>query len=123
MTDGDEAILVDPGYSRYDSQLAHLLATLGLSMDAISAVFVTHHHVDHIGTAELARSNRAQVFAHESDVAKLSGRTKSHPPDGFFRESWRPRRSPKDRPSGGCVSRRASAVTGRGYCLERGNRS
>lgn len=90
VTDGDEAILVDAGYSRYDSQLAHLLGTLGLSMDAISAVFVTHHHVDHAGTAELARSNGAQVFAHENDVPKISGRSPSHPPSGFFRESWRP---------------------------------
>ena len=90
ITEGDEAILVDAGYSRYDSQLTQLLATLGLSMDAISAVFVTHHHVDHVGTAELARANGAQVFAHERDVAKISGRTASHPPSGFFRESWRP---------------------------------
>lgn len=90
VTEGDEAILVDAGYSRYDSQLAELLSTLRLSMDAISAVFVTHHHVDHVGTAELARSHGAQVFAHEEDVANISGRTASHPPSGFFRDSWRP---------------------------------
>lgn len=90
VTDGDEAILVDAGYSRYDPQLAQLLAALGIAIGAISAVFVTHHHVDHVGTAELARSNGAQVFVHENDAAKVSGRTVSHPPSGFFRQSWRP---------------------------------
>ena len=90
VTDGRDAILVDAGYPRYARQLEGALAALGLRMSEIAAVIVTHHHVDHAGTAETARAGGATVYAGQADVPIIRGERPSHPPDGFYREVWRP---------------------------------
>lgn len=90
VVEASDTILIDAGYTRYDSQLVELLSALGTSPDAIVAVFVTHHHVDHVGTAEFARRHRARVFGGAGDADKIRGTEKSHPPVGFFRHAWRP---------------------------------
>jgi class 3 adenylate cyclase/glyoxylase-like metal-dependent hydrolase (beta-lactamase superfamily II) len=91
VTDGDDAVLVDSGYPGYFSQLEHLVRGLGVVLEGIRAVIVTHHHVDHAGTAEAVRSQAgAAVFIGEGDAAIVQGEHPSHPPHGFWRESWRP---------------------------------
>jgi glyoxylase-like metal-dependent hydrolase (beta-lactamase superfamily II) len=58
---------------------------------AIEAVFVTHHHVDHVGIAERVRSaGGATVYVGEGDAAIVRGDRPSHPPGGFWGQSWRP---------------------------------
>jgi glyoxylase-like metal-dependent hydrolase (beta-lactamase superfamily II) len=52
LVDGREATLIDAGYPRYWPQVPEALEGLGLRADSIAAVLVTHHHVDHAGTAE-----------------------------------------------------------------------
>jgi glyoxylase-like metal-dependent hydrolase (beta-lactamase superfamily II) len=90
MDDG-QAILVDAGYPRYEARLDACLDELGLTLDAIKAVFVTHHHVDHVGVAERVRSAAgATVYVGEGDAAIVQGKRPSHPPAGFWREWWRP---------------------------------
>jgi len=82
---------VDAGYPGYFDQLAKLLDGLGLPISAVAAVVVTHHHVDHAGTAEAVRSSAgAEVFLHEADRGKVTGEQRSHVPPGFYRQSWRP---------------------------------
>ena len=85
-----EFVLVDAGYPRYWPQVERTLAQLGAPVDAIAAVVVTHHHVDHAGTAEQALADaRATVFVHEADAPAVGGDRPSHPPDGFYRQAWR----------------------------------
>jgi glyoxylase-like metal-dependent hydrolase (beta-lactamase superfamily II) len=85
-----EFVLVDAGYPRYWPQVERVLAQFGAPLDAIAAVIVTHHHVDHAGTAEQARSAAgATVFVHEADAPVVEGDRASHPPHGFYREAWR----------------------------------
>ena len=87
----DGAVLIDAGYPRYLRQLEQLLHSLGKSPDWIAAVIVTHHHVDHVGTAEAVRQLGASgVFAHARDADKVSGRRRSQVPPNFYRNSWRP---------------------------------
>lgn len=91
MVDGDAGLLVDAGYPGYFKQLREQLAALGLALEAIEAVIVTHHHVDHAGTAEATRAGSgATVFVGEGDEAIARGERPSHPPQGFWREVWRP---------------------------------
>jgi glyoxylase-like metal-dependent hydrolase (beta-lactamase superfamily II) len=89
--DGTEFTLVDAGYPRYWKQVAAALDSLGASPSAISGVIVTHHHVDHSGTAERVRADgEAKVFVGRGDADIVRGQRPSHVPPGFYRQSWRP---------------------------------
>jgi glyoxylase-like metal-dependent hydrolase (beta-lactamase superfamily II) len=55
VVEGSDATLVDAGYPRYWPEITEALEGLGLSADSIRAVLVTHHHVDHVGTADQVR--------------------------------------------------------------------
>jgi glyoxylase-like metal-dependent hydrolase (beta-lactamase superfamily II) len=91
VRDGDDWTLVDAGYPRYLEQLIAALAALGSSLEAVTGVIVTHHHVDHVGTAEAVRSRSgARVLVHAGDADIVSGARRSHVPPGFYRQSWRP---------------------------------
>jgi glyoxylase-like metal-dependent hydrolase (beta-lactamase superfamily II) len=91
VTDGDEGTLVDSGYPGYFSQLQSAGRRLGAAVEGVRAVIVTHHHVDHAGTAAAVRSQAgATVFIGEGDAEIVRGEHPSHPPHGFWRESWRP---------------------------------
>lgn len=91
VVDDGEATLVDAGYPGYLQQLEQLASSRGIRLDAIRAVVVTHHHVDHTGTAEAVRSRHgASVFVGADDAAKVRGERPSHPPQGFWGEAWRP---------------------------------
>lgn len=91
VLDGPGLTVIDAGYPRYVGQLEQAVAALGKTVRDIAAVIVTHHHVDHAGTAEAIRSRAdARIFVHERDAAIVRGERASHPPTGFFREAWRP---------------------------------
>jgi glyoxylase-like metal-dependent hydrolase (beta-lactamase superfamily II) len=71
VADGREATLNDAGHPRYSAQLDDALDRLGARR---SAVIVTHHHVDHAGTAEHARAEHgATVYVHAEDRQKVAG--------------------------------------------------
>ena len=85
------AILIDAGYPGYLTQLDSAIAGLGKPVEQIAAVLVTHHHVDHAGTAEAVRSrDGATIFVGAGDTQKVRGEDASHPPSGFYRHAWRP---------------------------------
>lgn len=91
VAEGRELVLIDAGYPRYWKQLRRATEGLGLALSAIRAVIVTHHHIDHAGTAETVRTHTgAAVLAHESDAPIVRGERRSHVPPGFYRQSWRP---------------------------------
>ncbi len=91
VVDDSRAILVDGGYPRYAGRLDAGLRQLGIEHEAIEAVFVTHHHADHVGVAEHLRSAAgATIFVGEGDASIVRGDRPSHPPAGFWQQSWRP---------------------------------
>ncbi len=70
VRDGGEWTMIDAGYPGYFAQLADALDALGSRVEAVRGVIVTHHHVDHAGTAEAVRSrSAATVFVHSGDAA------------------------------------------------------
>ena len=89
VAEDGEFTLVDAGYPGYWKQLVRALATLGASPEAIQGVLVTHHHVDHAGTAARLRALGARVIVGAGDADIVTGRRPSHPPRGFYRQSWR----------------------------------
>lgn len=91
VQEGADYALIDAGYPRYFRQLRAAVAELGTTLHAIRGVVVTHHHVDHAGTAEALRSVAGvPVFANQHDADMVRGRRRSHVPPGFYRQSWRP---------------------------------
>src|SRR3954454_16941733 len=90
VTEGDGAILVDAGYPGYAADLEAAFAALGRRLTDVEAVIVTHHHVDHAGTAEHLHASGATVYVARADAAIVRGERPSHPPSGFYGQAWRP---------------------------------
>ncbi len=65
---GDVAILIDNGFSGKEAEKR--LASIGSSMERISAILVTHEHADHVrGVAVLSRRWKLPVYANSATVS------------------------------------------------------
>lgn len=61
ISNGQEAVLVDVGISC--REIEKRMARLGLSMDIVKAIFISHEHADHIrGVVVLARKYQLPVY-------------------------------------------------------------
>jgi glyoxylase-like metal-dependent hydrolase (beta-lactamase superfamily II) len=66
--DGAHVTVVDAGVPGYRRQLAGGCAELGRTEGDVSAIVLTHGHSDHVGVAEILRSElRVPVWVHEGD--------------------------------------------------------
>ncbi|MDY0289213.1 MAG: MBL fold metallo-hydrolase [Sphaerochaeta sp.] len=69
FSDGTTSVLVDQGYSGVE--LGRRLSAIGLELDSVAAVCVTHLHPDHAkGLGVLARKMRIPIYLHSAMVAK-----------------------------------------------------
>ena len=72
---GGEALLVDAGMRGSAGLIAGGLNALGISMEAVRSLVVTHYHPDHAsGVAELVAGRSIAVMAHPLEAAVLAGR-------------------------------------------------
>jgi glyoxylase-like metal-dependent hydrolase (beta-lactamase superfamily II) len=84
--------MIDAGYPGYWGHLEAGIEALGASLGAIRAVIVTHHHADHMGTAERLRAGAgARVLAGAGDAWIVMGNYPSHASPGFYRACLRRR--------------------------------
>jgi len=69
VVEGGAATVIDAGGSAEFGLLRSGLGALGLTLDAVEAVAVTHAHSDHIGFAALASGRSIPVKVHEHEAA------------------------------------------------------
>ena len=68
------AVLVDSGRPGQGKKMLPELAALGIQPKDIQHIFLTHHDVDHIGSATfLQRETGAQVWASQTDIPYILG--------------------------------------------------
>lgn len=81
LLDLGKVVLVDTGTRRAEEPIRRGLRELGKEVQDVSMLLLTHHHVDHIGTAGVwKRESRAQVDLHALDapVAARRERRRTH---------------------------------------------
>lgn len=72
---GGQALLVDAGMRGSSGIITSGLDALGISMDTVRSLVLTHHHPDHAsGVTELVTGRSISVMAHRLDSAVLTGR-------------------------------------------------
>ena len=65
LIDGNRKILIDPGHLHLFEHVKKELDTLGIGLDDIHAVLVTHPHPDHIEAVQAFMDRPADVAFHE----------------------------------------------------------
>jgi len=74
VTRGRDCTLVDAGWPGDEETVRDGLAAVGLGLDEIDRVLVTHYDADHVGTlARLAPSLDCPVFVHRADRPYVAG--------------------------------------------------
>jgi glyoxylase-like metal-dependent hydrolase (beta-lactamase superfamily II) len=71
---GDGLTIVDSSMPKQGRKILEYVARLGKRPDDVRRVVVTHHHVDHVGSAvELIEETGAELYVHEAEVPFLRG--------------------------------------------------
>jgi glyoxylase-like metal-dependent hydrolase (beta-lactamase superfamily II) len=100
VIEGDEVTVVDAGLPAYRRLLVAELASIGLTLDAVKALVLTHGDTDHIGFAAwLHRGKGVAAHVHAADVDRAHkevskpstgwGPVKARPLGGFLWYSTR----------------------------------
>src|SRR5712672_2817295 len=93
VTDGNGVILIDAGFPGSRDDVLASLRQLGLGVDDLRAILLTHAHIDHLGSAIwFAKTHGTPVYCHADEVghAKREYLEQASPIDVAMR-IWRPR--------------------------------
>lgn len=92
VREGDELTLIDSGYPRDRHLVDAAVRQLGGEPADLSAVLLTHAHVDHIGSAErLRRDHGIPVHCHAAEAAHARGKVEERISErDLLRRLWRP---------------------------------
>lgn len=75
VVDADRIVLVDSGTRSAEPAIRRGLKELGKEPADVASVLLTHHHVDHMGTAGVWRRDaRASIAVSEDDAEVVAGR-------------------------------------------------
>lgn len=74
LAHGDEIILVDAGMKGSSGMIIESLEAIGLSIDRVKNLVITHRHPDHAaGALELVSGREIAVMAHRLEAGVLTG--------------------------------------------------
>ena len=74
LVSGDRATLVDAGMKGSARWIVRGLATIGVSVEQLSIIAITHHHPEHSGgLSGLREFTSAKIVVHREDAAVVSG--------------------------------------------------
>jgi glyoxylase-like metal-dependent hydrolase (beta-lactamase superfamily II) len=79
VRDGDRVIVVDPGMVKSRSLILDPLERLGFSVDDVTHVFVSHHHLDH--TVNIALFRQAEIV--DFRTTRRDDQVNPHSGEGF----------------------------------------
>ncbi|MEV0898577.1 MBL fold metallo-hydrolase [Actinoplanes sp. NPDC049802] len=80
----DGVVLVDTGLPGRSPLIERGLKNIRRSLGEVTAILVTHHHPDHVGSlAELRRRTGARVIAHAADAPWITGHVPPAQPVGW----------------------------------------
>lgn len=76
---GEQPMLVDTGMPRQAARILSYLAHVGLQPAQLRVILLTHHDIDHIGSAAaLKRATGAEVWAPADDLPYIAGDLPRH---------------------------------------------
>src|SRR5689334_17735531 len=93
VTDGSGVMLIDAGYPGQRADVVDSVRQLGFGIDDITAILLTHAHIDHFGSAIwFAKTHGTPVFCHADEVghAKREYLEQASPTD-VVKHLWQPR--------------------------------
>lgn len=91
VLEGDEGLtIIDAGLPGHWPQLGHWLDENGYEFDDITALVLTHAHVDHVGFAKTLADRDVLIYCHPDDLPLLRSHPQN-PPGWYLRNLWRPR--------------------------------
>jgi glyoxylase-like metal-dependent hydrolase (beta-lactamase superfamily II) len=89
LVEDGKVTLVDTGFPGQLELIRAELTKLGLSLDQIKRIILTHQDIDHIGNLPaLVQATGARVYAHAADVPYIEGQL---PPLKFNPAAWESR--------------------------------
>ncbi len=72
FAEGDTISLVDTGSGMEPNAVSPQLRQLGLKIEGVTRVVITHGHIDHIGgLTEICKHSSPEIFVHENDADDL----------------------------------------------------
>src|SRR5947209_7276204 len=81
--------MIDCGWPRGAPAVAPALAAIGLAVEDLRAVLLTHGHPDHLGAAALLEPE-APIHAHADELERVRGRRPATRSPTLLLELWRP---------------------------------
>jgi glyoxylase-like metal-dependent hydrolase (beta-lactamase superfamily II) len=93
VTDGDIVILIDAGFPGSRDDVLASLRQLGFGVEDLSAILLTHAHIDHFGSAIwFAKTHGTPVYSHAAEVghSKREYLEQASPAD-IAKHIWQPR--------------------------------
>ena len=66
LIDGPTRVLIDPGHTRLFGHVREGFSSLGLTLEDIDLVVITHAHLDHIEGVEIFKKTNALITLHEN---------------------------------------------------------